>query len=189
MSSTEINPYAAPKTSVVDEPVQHGELAQPIFFPVSATKLIVMSTFTFGLYQLYWFYQNWRHVKQYDKSNIVPAMRAFFGFFFCYSLFGRVKEEADDLKIRSIPAGWLAAGWMLITLLSRLPEPFWLVSLLAPVFLLPVQSCVNEINQHIAPGHDSNSRFGAWNVVWMVVGSLFWLLVLVGLFYHPAATQ
>jgi len=30
---------------------------QPIFFPVSRLKLVIMSTVTFGIYELYWFYK------------------------------------------------------------------------------------------------------------------------------------
>ena len=179
MSSIEANPPIAPDTLV------STESAGPVFFPVSVTKLIVMSTFTFGLYELYWFYRNWQHVKKNEESNIVPVLRAIFGIFFCYAFFERVKEEADDLNTRSIPAGWLAAGWILFSLFGRLPDPYWLLAFVASIFLLPVQISINAINQQIVPGHDSNNRFGAWNIVGIIIGSIFWVLVLIEFFYHP----
>ena len=45
-------------------PALPHESNEPHFFPVSGLKLVVMSTVTFGLYEIYWFYQNWWLVKQ-----------------------------------------------------------------------------------------------------------------------------
>ena len=50
---------------------------QPAFFAVSPLKLIVMSTATLGIYELYWFYKNWKLIKQRTESNIMPFWRAF----------------------------------------------------------------------------------------------------------------
>src|SRR5690349_17919588 len=60
---------------------------QPAFFPVSPVKLVVMSTFTFGIYELYWFYRNWKLIKQRTGASITPFWRAFFGILFCYQCF------------------------------------------------------------------------------------------------------
>ena len=53
------------------------------FFAVSVPKLILLSTCTSGLYELFWFYKNWRLVREREDSDILPFWRAFFGFFFC----------------------------------------------------------------------------------------------------------
>jgi hypothetical protein len=60
--------------SVGTPPIPDG---QPIFFPVSPLKLVVMSTVTFGIYELYWFYQNWKLVKHRTRRDIMPFWRAF----------------------------------------------------------------------------------------------------------------
>ena len=51
--------------------------------------------------------------------------------------------------------------------------------------IIPVQISINAINQKIVPGHDFNNRFGAWNIVGVIIGSIFWVSVLIGFFYHP----
>jgi hypothetical protein len=111
----------------------------------------------------------------------MPFWRAFFAIVFCYPLFKRVQATAEAQRIqRSIAAGPLAAGWILLTILARLPDPYWLVTFLAVGFLLPVQAAVNEINLVTSPKHDPNSTFTGWNIVAVVVGGLFFALVLMG---------
>lgn len=51
---------------------------QPVLFPVSPLKLVVMSTVTLGIYEIYWFYKNWKLVKQQTDRDIMPFWRAFF---------------------------------------------------------------------------------------------------------------
>jgi hypothetical protein len=82
----------------------------------------------------------------------------------------------------TIPAGPLAAGWIITSLLWRLPDPYWLVSMLPFLFMLPVQALANRINATVAPRHDPNRRFTAWNWVGVVFGVIFMILIIVGMF-------
>lgn len=50
----------------MSETVPDSQLAEyntPYYFPVSNTKLVLMSLATLGFYELYWFYKNWVFVK------------------------------------------------------------------------------------------------------------------------------
>jgi hypothetical protein len=44
---------------------------------------------------------------------------------------------------------------------------------------VPVQQQINRINEHVAPGHDLNKHFTAWNIVAVVVGGSVFVLALV----------
>lgn len=167
---------------VVDPPTQ---LSEPLYFPVSPIKLAVLSICTFSLYEIYWFYKNWRLVKEREHSDIMPFWRAFFSFFFCYSLFQRIGKSAKERSLPPISAGWLAAGWIIVSLLWKLPDPYWLVSCLAFFFILPVQKTVNEINAQYAPDHDQNNRFRVWNIAAVVAGGIFLILIIIGSFLPP----
>ena len=158
------------------------ELKAPVFFPVSLVKLVVLSVCTLGLYEIYWFYKNWYFVKRREKSDIIPAARSIFAFFFCYALFRRVSDSAAKTNGNRPPAGALAAGWIVTTLLWRLPDPYWLVSFAAVLFMLPIQSAINSINAKEAPDHDRNGRFSAWNIAGVVIGGLFVILGVIGTF-------
>jgi hypothetical protein len=176
------NPYAPPVARVDDiaAPEQSGT---PLFFAVSLTKFVVLSICTLGLYELYWFYRNWRLIKVREGVSMVPALRAFFAVFFCYALFARVRDRAAQREIGpTLAAGPLAAGWIITTVAARLPDPYWLIAFVAFVFLIPVQARVNRLNAEVAPGHDRNARFDVWD--WLVVapGALLFLAMLVGVF-------
>jgi hypothetical protein len=151
--------------------------AAPMYFPVSLTKLVVMSFCTFGLYEIYWFYKNWSLINQREDKNIMPALRTFFAGVFCYSFFTRIQEtaEAQELPI-SLASGFLASGWIIFTLLWRLPDPYWLVTFLAVFFLLPVQSAINDINRSTNPQHNPNSCFTGWNIATAVTGIILFVL-------------
>jgi hypothetical protein len=162
-------------------PIQMG---QPLFFPVSRLKLIIMSIVTFGIYELYWFYKNWKLIKQRTGDNIMPFWRAFFGVIFCYSCFKEIKEVAktQNVTFPSTP-GLLATIWIVFTITWRLPDPYWLVCLSAPLVLLPIQKTINNLNAVVAPNHNPNSRFSAWNIVGIIFGVIWLLLAFVGTFF------
>jgi hypothetical protein len=182
------NPYAPPKAAVADVAAVNDE---PIFFPVSRTKLIVMLVVTLTLYQLVWFYKNWALARRRGEP-VLPLLRAVFAVFFCYSLFDRVRSRAAPAGVR-LPAGLLATAWIVLTLVGNVfdrvvsPEEFpaaFLISLVllfaAASVLVPVQHAVNTINRVEVPDHDPNDRFTAANWLWIVVGGLFVALATLG---------
>jgi hypothetical protein len=152
---------------------------------VSITKFLLLSIGTLGLYEIYWFYKNWGFIKARDRSDISPAWRSLFGILFCYRLLRRVSDDAVARGGRPLPAGWLAAGWVITTLLARLPDPYWLVTFSAVLFLLPVQARINSLNAQAAPGHDPNARFSGTNILGLVVGGLIFALGLLGTLLPP----
>jgi len=151
------------------------------YFPVSLLKLVVMNFCTWGAYQYYWFYENWQLIKKHECSDISPFWRACFAVIYCFPLFGAIESRGKLLHLRPVvSSGVLAGGWVLLSVLSLLPDPYWLVTFMSVVFLVPVQDQINRINEQSAPGHDPNKRFTAWNIVAVIVGgSVFVLAVFV----------
>jgi hypothetical protein len=185
---SERNPYAPPTASVGDVATGQsvsGENSTPPFFAVSIFKYLVMIISTAGFYQLYWFYKNWQLIKEREGMSgirITPILRAIFPVFFCYQCFARVREYGHAPPgSRELPAGLLAAGWITLTVLWRLPDPYWWVSTLAFLFIIPVQRRVNQISSVVAPAHDPNRRFSRLNWVVIVIASLILVLILIGL--------
>ena len=82
-------------------------------------------------------------------------------------------------------AGPLAAGWIIVSLLHRLPDPYWLLSYFAVLFLVPVQIGINEINESVNPGYEENRRFTAWNILTIVFGGIFFVFILLVSFAPP----
>lgn len=174
-----VNPYAAPKAAVLDKPeIAAGE---PLFFPVSLLKLALMSIATFGLYEVYWFYKNWKCVQRLDDARLNAPIRAIFYGLTSYWLFARMREHAVRADGRSIAAGPLALAVFVLSATWRLPDPWWLAGSLGFVPLLIVQRTANALNLAAAPDADRNSRFGGWNIAALVAGAIFLALVLIGL--------
>jgi hypothetical protein len=177
------NPYAPPKAVVADisEPVEPS--TAPPLFAVSLLKLTVMSLCTGGIYEIYWFYRNWKLIGEREKSNIYPFWRAFFRVIFCYSCFARIRDIGKTTGLaKPLPAGGLATGWIVVTISWKLPDPYWWITYLAVAFLLPVQAHVNAINKIAAPEHDPNARFTVWNWLAIVAGGSLLVLAIIGMF-------
>ena len=176
------NPYAPPTAEVAD--IKPSEEVVPLAcFAVSTTKFVVMSIATFSLYQVYWFYKHWKLFKDREGSSIVPVARAFFSVFFVYSLFGKIRDEAERVGVEpAANVGAAAIGWIVLTLIGNFSDKYFLISFLSVFCMVPIQACANRINQHVSPDHDPNSRITGWNIFWIVVGLLVIALSMIGAF-------
>lgn len=156
--------------------------AKPFYFPVSLTKFVVMNFCTLGMYQYYWFYENWKFIREREQSEVSPFLRTTFAFIYCYPLFEKIRSSAASLKIgQSFSVQVLAGGWILFSMLWLLPDPYGLVTFLSILFLIPVQQAANRINESLVPGHDRNDRFTVWNTVTVVIGALLFMLVVIAI--------
>ena len=155
----------------------------PMYFPVSLTKFVVMHICTAGMYQLYWFYENWTLILERERSEASPFWKTFFMFIYCYTFLEKVRSSAAELKIaQSISVQFLATGWIVMSTLWILPDPYGLIALGSIVFLIPVQQAANRVNAFLVPDHDRNDRFTALNIVAVVIGGLLLTTVVIGAF-------
>ncbi|HJY79215.1 MAG TPA: DUF4234 domain-containing protein [Burkholderiales bacterium] len=179
VGASTFNPYAAPAAAVADaEPARD----EAIFFPVSLLKLSLMSVVTLGIYNIYWFYKNWKAVQKLGDDVNAPV-RALFYTLTSYWLFKKVREQAELAQVvGNLPAGLLALALFFIGSLWRLPDPWWIVGFASFLPLLPVQSTVNALNRKRAPRADANSRFSGWNIAGLVAGGILVLAGVLGTF-------
>jgi hypothetical protein len=144
---------------------------------------MVLSLCTFGIYEVYWFFRNWNRIRVRSQTAIRPVWRAVFVVFFCYSCFEKIKRAGVFREIEPTPPiGVLAACYILTTISWRLPDPFWFISFLSVIFLVPIQSYANRINAVDSPGHDPNSTFSVWNWLAVVFGGILFILAFIGTF-------
>src|SRR5688572_22866085 len=105
------------------------------WFRVGTAKLLLMCVVTFGVYEIYWFYQQWRHVQR-RGERVHPALRTLFAGLFCYALFRRVSQDATQRGISHAPSAVLCAvAFIGLAITVRLPDPWSTLSLLQ---LLPL---------------------------------------------------
>ncbi|HEX7261717.1 MAG TPA: hypothetical protein VF258_07870, partial [Luteolibacter sp.] len=150
-----------------------------------------------GIYQIYWFYQNWRLHKQMTGEKIWPLPRAIFSVFFVHALFREANNQRDRASVQ-LPA-WnhsqQATVLVLLLIISNVIDRLSSQSVGSPItdylsllLLFPVVACLASAQQKINeacgdPLGESNSKFTAANFFWMVLGGLLWALVGFGLFF------
>lgn len=185
----EINPYAAPAAHL-----EEFVASQPTFYVVSLRKFTILFVATLGLYELYWFYANWKGYRDQTGEDVWPVPRAIFSVFFAHSLFSRIQEKLSQREISfSWTPGYLATMYVVFAILTNILDRIavkevWspeadVLSLLfiAPVFyaLLTAQKAVNLVEGNNA---DSvNDRLTWVNAVWIVLGLVMWALTILNL--------
>jgi len=134
------------------------------YFPVTRRKFIFMNLITWNLYTLYWFWKNWRYVKDRDSSSILPWARALFAPLWYYALLAAIRRHhfRGPSRLSSFFLG--AVPYFLTLFLANLPDPYWLLSLLAFVPLLPAVSQINHLNRKSSWLLQRNSQYRAWQL-------------------------
>ena len=78
--------------------------------------------------------------------------------------------------------GVLGGLYFVLLLLWRLPDPWWLISIFSFLPIIPVIQTVVALHDAVAGNRDRNTRFSGLNIVGLVLGAIWVLLVLIGLF-------
>lgn len=176
-------PASAPLISGPGVPVTTGSAAQPFpFFPVATHKFVVLSIFSFGVYELYWFFQNWKRIKTASGEALSPFWRAFFAPLWSFSLFRRVRDRAVEAEVAAAwSPGILGALYLILCILWRLPDPWWLICYASFLPMLPVQQTATQVNRRSLATEDPNTAYSTANVVLIVLGGIALVLVMIGL--------
>jgi hypothetical protein len=174
-------PDLAPPAAVLPATAadQAGEL-----HALALHKLVVLSMCTLGLYQVYWFWRNWKRVAERTGRPMMPFWRAVFAPLWSYSLFDEVREQARRAEI---PAGWLpslmAVAFFLLSAAWRFGGAGMFVSMLSFLPLVPVQATINDLAAR--RGTKPDSRLDARHLAVIAAGSVFVVLAIVGTFIPP----
>jgi len=118
----------------------------------------VLCLATFGFYELYWFYKNWKWLKEKQGLKVRPFWRTFFAPLFSDPLFKRISALAQERGAPPMRSpGGFAALYFLLCLSWRLPSPYSLLSSLTFLPLIPAVRTLNaywELEQAELPVRD-----------------------------------
>jgi hypothetical protein len=189
-ASSEINPYAPPTAQI--KQLTAANAGGDSFYVVSPVKFWVLYIMTVNLYVIYWMYKHWANWKYVKKSDIWPVPRSIFQVFFVHSLVDEINKE---LRIKQIKYAWQGGLFATIVVIEMLisnavgrfateASPLWVQ--LFPFATMPLAGyCLMQIQKTANTACDdpegrSNANFTAANIIWCVVGGLFWMMVALG---------
>lgn len=181
--SVHVNPYATPDAEVADPTTS----SKPAYFTVGTTKLIVMSVATLSLYELWWFYKNWKIIRDRTGASIMPFWRAVFAPLWGFSFVGHVRGSREELGLSSVSPALLGTAYLLVGMTWRLPDPYWLISMFTFIPLAVMQRNAHEVLAEAGTVNSGASRFTGWNWFGIVLGAVLWALALIGLFVPAEA--
>jgi hypothetical protein len=151
------------------------------YYPCTIPKLLLLYQATFGLYGVYWFYQHWTREQLRTRDSMSPLARAWFCPIWCYDLARRINETAAIAGVRvAYPPALTAVAFVLLNVCFRLPDPFWIIGLLAPLALVPMQSTVNAINATLKPTPVTPRGFSVPETVIATLGVSLLMLAAIG---------
>jgi hypothetical protein len=113
----------------------------------------------------------------------MPAARAIFSIFFLIPLFNKILEFALEKNYKSrYSSVMLFAGFIIVNIMARLPDPFWLISILSFVFFIQPFNALkfaklNSTDMNVYEQVSFNGR----QIALIIIGLIFWALVLLGL--------
>jgi len=154
----------------------------PYPYVISILKLSILSVATFGVYEVYWFYKQWKSFKVERELKVSPVARAIFAGIMSYSLFKEVSKAVRSVdKTKSgLEAGFLAIAYFILLSLWKLPESYWWLSILSFLPLIPVQKAINSYWKEKYHNKVTSSRFGLGNWIWSIIGGILVLLAIAG---------
>jgi len=136
-------------------------------------KFVTLAVLTWGIYDIYWFYKNWKYVRNRDGTEIMPFWRAVFSVVWYYPLLKDMRQHHPG-KCPSLGVAWLIAGLYFLMVMTRtLPEPFGVVTVLSFVFLLPAVKSINAFNSRESSAYKTHSEWRLrHNILLLVSGPL-----------------
>lgn len=198
--SSELSDAPKPSSDIVGERDSHYNEHEELFYVISIRKLGVLFVATFALFNIWWVYRNWSVYKaRSGETGIWPVPRALFSMFFAHSLNDAVdrtlrRRQIDfDWEPRSI-ATWYVVCLIAGNVLARLADkgiavPWTDILMIAFTlgvlwFMMKTQWAINHACGQ--PTGASNNSLSWANWIWIVLGSVFWVLVLIGIFLVPS---
>ncbi|MDB5186343.1 MAG: transporter permease [Candidatus Saccharibacteria bacterium] len=169
------------------------------YFATSVKRLVLLSFFTAGLYQMYWFYKNWQAVKNATGAKIDPIWRAIFSVFWAYPLFKHIAESTDErgrgnrysakaLAVVYIVAAIGSNGLDLV--IDSAYILFAVTVVLLAVSIWPVVVMQRQTNKHndkhAADAHRGYAKTKGEMAV-IVIGHLLFVFWIGSLFLSPAS--
>ncbi len=148
---------------------QDQEIDGADFYLVSTAKFLIMDTITFGVYQLYWWYRQWRAIQLREMTGIIPVLRAFFAVFFVFGF----SKRAFPQKAVPLSLCFYALVLCQVTLSLLLPGYELVGFFIQMLWYILVQEKLNQRVIRQKPDVLINNQFSPLNVIGILAFIIF----------------
>jgi hypothetical protein len=139
--------------------------------------LVLLSVSTLGLYEVYWFWRNWRDLRDKAGMDLSPAWRTV-GLFLpvvnVAMVYHQLRLVSDTAASRGLTPTYsplaVTMAFFALALAGNLTL-LWMVSLLNVLPLVPVQQTLNRLWQLEHPDAPLRERFAPHELAAMVAGA------------------
>jgi hypothetical protein len=116
-----------------------------------------------------------------------PGVTPAFSGITAFSLFPRIHAalKADGDQPAFSPR-WCAVAYFVLSVSWRLPEPYWLVSFLWFLPIVPIQQAINANARKHNPRADLNANWEWWSFLLIALGGALVLLTIIAAFLPEA---
>lgn len=168
---------------------------EPFYYHISWVRFAVFNLLSFGLFQLYWMYRNWKYVQTWKREPIRPFWRAVFGVFYLHALLSAILEEPRGRRtgIEGFPVKLLTGLWILSAIIEwygdeaywsyEYPILFQLFSLSIVIFFIPPHRYILQVNQRL----NLDMPHTPWyfgQIFCLILGGILWWVYVVDLYSY-----
>jgi hypothetical protein len=166
----------------------------PAWLIVRPWQVVALSIASFGLYLLYWQFEQWSALRNASlrvpwgrHRDIKPYWRGYLAWIYVWPLFGAMRDDLRNRGAAAFHPGVMAVAYLLpwvgaplaaLVLPFPLPHVIWLSSF---VPLVVVQRALNAANEQRGPSADAYAEMTALHWVMLIVGGYLVLSGIAGL--------
>lgn len=165
------------------EPVETETTKLQYSRSIPISTFIILDIATFGIYSLYWMYKQWKLLKKEFNLKVSPFWRSFFAFIWSGVLAEEIHILAKNKNIETTYKPWLiGVTFFVLTLSSRLPDPYWLICYFTFLPLIPL---VRAMNSYYAIEDASLPRkeLEWWHILLIILGLIILLFATWATFF------
>lgn len=169
-------------------PIAYVPVGMRYSFVQPVWQFVLLTLFTFGLYEIRWYYRNWKYLKVHHSLDISPGWRTV-GLFIPILNFVLIIRQFRDIRDYARTAGCqktfsvtgVFIAYLLMTCLWFLPRPYFLFCLSRVWPLAIVQDVLNEYWRKEQPQLMERRRFSGGQVALLILGGFVWLIALLAI--------
>jgi hypothetical protein len=142
-------------------------------------NLLLLTLFTGGLYEIYWFYRNWCDLEDADRTDVSPRsalltlglLIPFLNVALVYRQLERIHVATSSVGVQpNFSPALLTSAYFLLGVLANLTS-LWALSLLMVLPLLPVQDALNRYWSEREPGASLREALSPRELAAMALGA------------------